>query len=110
MNSHDQALTQRIFDAWELGQVNPYLPKRLRTLLTGHGFTAIRIEAIPLLNAGYSEHSFSAGMKRNFASNAKKHDRISADEASAWLQGIDKLIEQDAYFFCVNRFLFTAVK
>lgn len=110
MNSHDQSLTQRIFDAWELGQANPYLPKRLRPLLSELGFGAIRVEAIPILNAGYRENSFSASMMRNYAGNAQKHGRISAAEAEEWLAGIDKLIQQDAYFFCVNRFLFTAVK
>ena len=110
MNSHDQALTQRIFDAWDLGQANPQLPKRLRPLLTGHGFGALRVEAIPILNPSYVENTFSANMMRNYASNARKHEKISAAEAEDWLAGIDELIQQDAYFFCVNRFLFTAVK
>jgi ubiquinone/menaquinone biosynthesis C-methylase UbiE len=110
MHSHDQSLTQRIFDAWDLGQANPQLPKHLRSLLTGLGFSALRVEAIPVLNASYSENTFSAGMMKNFASFARKHERISATEAEDWLAGIDKLIQQDAYFFCVNRFLFTAVK
>ena len=110
MNSHDQSLTQRIFDAWELGQVNPYLPKHLRPMLTGLGFGALRVEAIPILNASYCDNSFSASMMKNYASNAHKHGSISAAEAEDWLAGIDELIQQDAYFFCVNRFLFTAVK
>jgi arsenite methyltransferase len=110
MNSHDQSLTQRIFDAWDIGQANPNLPKRLRGLLAGLGFGALRVEAIPILNAGYNDNSFSANMKKNFAGNARKHEKISAEEAEAWLQGIDRLIQDDEYFFCVNRYLFTAVK
>jgi ubiquinone/menaquinone biosynthesis C-methylase UbiE len=110
MNSHDQSLTQRIFDAWDLGQTNPHLPMRLRPLLGALGFGALRVEAIPVLNASYCENSFSATMLSNYARNAQKHDRISATEAENWLSGIEDLIQQDAYFFCVNRFLFTAVK
>jgi arsenite methyltransferase len=110
MNSQDQALTQRIFDAWDLGQANPQLPKRLRPLLTGFGFGALRVEAIPVLNASYGENTFSANMKQNYAANARKHEKITEAEAEAWLAGIDGLIQQDEYFFCVNRFLFTAVK
>jgi arsenite methyltransferase len=110
MHSHDQSLTQRIFDAWDLGQANPHLPLRLRPLLSALGLSALRVEAIPVLNASYCENSFSASMLRNYASNAQKHGRISAAEAEDWLSGIDSLIQQDAYFFCVNRFLFTAVK
>ena len=110
INSHDQSLTQRIFDAWDLACKSPNLPKRLRPLLAAHGFGAVRVEAIPVLNASYCENSFSAGMLKNYAASARKHQLITEEEASAWLDGIDALIRDDAYFFCVNRFLFTAVK
>jgi len=110
MNSHDQTLTQRIFDAWDLGQANPQLPKRLQPLLSDLGFGAIRVEAIPVLNASYCDNSFSAQMMQNYPANALKHGKISDSEVEEWLAGIDSLIQQDAYFFCVNRFLFTAVK
>ena len=110
LNSHDQALTRRIFDAWDLACRNPNLPKRLRPLLNDLGFGALRVEAIPVLNAGYCANSFSARMLDNFAAAARKRQIISADESRAWLDGVDALIHDDAYFFCVNRFLFTAVK
>jgi ubiquinone/menaquinone biosynthesis C-methylase UbiE len=110
LNSRDQALTQRIFDAWDLACANPNLPKRLRPLLEGLGFTALRVEAIPVLNASYCENSFSASMLDNYAAAARRREIISADEARDWRRGIDELIAEGAYFFCVNRFLFTAVK
>jgi ubiquinone/menaquinone biosynthesis C-methylase UbiE len=110
MNSHDQALTRRIFDAWDVALVNPNLPKRLGPMLRGLGFGALRVEAIPILNAGYSQHSFSANMLRNFTASARKRNIITEAESEEWRAGIDRLIEQGAYFFCVNRFLFTAVK
>jgi len=110
LNSHDQSLTQRIFDAWDLACRNPNLPKRLRPLLTSLGFGALRVEAIPVLNASYCENSFSAGMLKNFAGSARKRELITEDEAREWLDGIDALIRNDEYFFCVNRFLFTAVR
>lgn len=110
LNSHDQALTQRIFGAWDLALVNPNLPKRLRPLLKGLGFGVLRVEAIPILNSSYSENSFSANMLKNYAAVARRRNLISQTESDEWLAGIDSLIEKDAYFFCVNRFLFTAVK
>ena len=110
LNSHDQALTQRIFDAWDLACKNPNLPKRLRPLLRSLGFGAIRVEAIPVLNPSYCENSFSANMFRNFAETARKRKVVSDREVEEWLAGIERLIADDAYFFCVNRFLFTAVK
>jgi ubiquinone/menaquinone biosynthesis C-methylase UbiE len=110
LNSHDQALTQRIFDAWDLACKNPNLPKRLRPLLRDLGFGAIRVEAIPVLNPAFCENSFSANMFRNFVETARKRGIVSDREAGEWLAGIERLIADDAYFFCVNRFLFTAVK
>jgi len=110
LNSHDQALTQRIFGAWDVALVNPNLPKQLRPLLLGLGFGALQVEAIPILNSSYSENSFSANMLENYAAVARRRNIISQAESDEWLAGIDRIIEQDAYFFCVNRFLFTAVK
>ena len=110
LNSHDQSLTRRIFDAWDLGTPNPNLPKRLRPLLLELGFGAPRVEAIPVLNSSYSENSFSANMLESYARIARRQELISQQESDDWLAGIDRLIQQNAYFFCVNRFLFTAIK
>lgn len=110
INSLDQAVTRKIFDAWGLAVVNPNLPRRLGPILEGIGFAARRVEAIPLLNASYSEHSFSANMLHNFADTAVKQNVITAAESTAWREGIDALIQRDEYFFCVNRFLFSAIK
>jgi len=110
LNSHDQSLTRRIFDAWDVGVPNPNLPKRLRPLLLELGFGALRVEAIPVLNSSYSDNSFSANMLDNYARVARRRKLITQQESDEWLAGIDTLVQQDAYFFCVNRFLFTAVK
>ena len=110
INSLDQVMTRKIFDAWGLAVVNPNLPRRLGPVLERIGFGALRVEAIPVLNAGYSEHSFSAHMLHNFAATAVKQNIISSAESSAWREGIDSLIQRNEYFFCVNRFLFFAIK
>lgn len=110
LTSSDQPLTRKIFDAWDKAVVNPNLPKRLKPLLSSLGFGAIRVQAIPVLNASYSEACFSAGMLDNFASTALKQKIISARESEQWLSDIAELAQRDAYLFCVNRFLFSAVK
>jgi ubiquinone/menaquinone biosynthesis C-methylase UbiE len=110
VNSPDPAMTRRIFDAWSLAVANPNLPRRLGPMLRRIGFAALRVEAIPLLNASYSEHSFSANLLQNFADTAVKQKVITAAESKAWREAVDNLIQRDEYFFCVNRFLFYAVK
>lgn len=110
LNSLDQSITSKVFEAWNEVVPNPGLPRRLGPILEQAGFGAVRVEAIPVLNARYSENSFSANMLRNYADTACKENFISAAESEKWLEGIEILIQQDKYFFCVNRFLFTAIK
>jgi arsenite methyltransferase len=110
VNSLDQVMTRKIFDAWGLAVANPNLPRRLGPVLERIGFGAPRVEAIPVLNAGYSEHSFSANMLHNFATTAVKQNVITSAESRTWRDGIDSLIQRNEYFFCVNRFLFFAIK
>jgi ubiquinone/menaquinone biosynthesis C-methylase UbiE len=110
LNCPDVALTQSIFNAWSTAVNNPYLPRRLRPLLHQHGFGVVRVEAIPIVNAGFSEHSFSAGMLEGFAKSAVRQKVISRGQSNLWLAQVETLAEQDEYFFSVNRYLFTAVK
>lgn len=110
LNSAYPETSRRVFDAWDSTVSNPNLPRRLRKLLIDMGFSAVRVEAIPIVNAGYSEHSFSAGMLNNFAKTAHKHKAISDAEKQTWLDNLQDLAEDDAYFFSVNRYLFSAIK
>ena len=110
INSLDQELTRKIFDALSLAVANPNLPRRLGPILQRTGFGVPRVEAIPVLNSSYSEHSFSASMLDNYADNAVKQKLITVAESKVWREGIDSLIQQGEYFFCVNRFLFSAEK
>ena len=110
LNSPDIALTQAIFNSWSDVVANPYLARRLTPLLRAAGFGAIRVEAIPVVNASYTENSFSAGMLEGFTKSALKQKIITAEQSAAWHAGISELAERDEYFLCVNRFLFTATK
>lgn len=110
LNSPEPEITRKIFDAWDLAVANSNLPRRLGPILRRIGFGALRVEAIPVLNASYSEHSFSAGMLENFSNSAIKQNLITAEDAQSWRGGIEALIELEEYFFCVNRFLFSAIK
>ena len=110
LNSPDIALSQAIFNAWSDEVPNPHLPRRIAPLLRNAGFGAIRVEAIPVVNASYSDNSFSAGMLDNFVRTAVKFDVVDAAQAEAWKDGVRELAERDEYFFCVNRFLITATR
>jgi hypothetical protein len=44
------------------------------------------------------------------AKNAVKQELINQQQADQWTQELLALSEQQSFFFCINRFLFTAVK
>ena len=110
LNSPDPATTRKVLDAWDAAVANPGLPPRLTQMLLEAGFSAIRVRAIPVMNAAYNENGFSVGMLKYMSRNAVRQGVLDDDEASQWLKRIFDLRQQQAYFFCVNRFLFTAVK
>ncbi len=109
-NSLDEPLTRRILTAWDDAVESPNLPAKLGRLLRNLNFSAIRVEAIPILNTSDSGNNFSSMMFKGFLENALKHGAITRQECDQWQQQVRELVQNNAYFFCVNRFLFTAVK
>tara|TARA_B110000091_G_scaffold204501_1_gene239252 strand:- start:485 stop:1267 length:783 start_codon:yes stop_codon:yes gene_type:complete len=110
LNSPDEVMTRKILDAWDATVSSPNLPVKLIPLLKKLNFSAIKTSAIPILNTSYSEVNFSSGMLAYFSSYAVKNNVISNEEAALWMKQIQDLSKTESFFFCVNRFLFTAVK
>ncbi len=54
--------------------------------------------------------SFSAGMAKAIAASAQERGVVSEAQAQIWLDDLECLEREGAYFFCVNRFLFSAVR
>lgn len=109
-NSLDESMTRRILDAWDEAVESPNLPVKIGSLLRKLNFSAIKVEAIPIINTSYTKNNFSSGMWDWFTKNAVKKAAITQQESDRWQQQVQDLVRQDAYFFCVNRFLFTAIK
>lgn len=110
LNSNDHELTDKMVAVWDQAVPSPNLPVRLAPLFREHGFTAVRVEAIPILCTTYVNEGWSVGMVAQFARLAKESGAVSEDESRIWLKDLERLGTEDAYFFCVNRFLFSAVK
>ena len=83
---------------------------RLAPLLRQAGFAGIRVEAIPFISTSYSPESFSTGMADWAVRAARDQDSVSGGEANAWIEDLERLEEEGAYYFFVTRFLFSAVK
>ncbi|PWQ95071.1 methyltransferase domain-containing protein [Leucothrix pacifica] len=110
LNSAHSSLTDRIFNAFDEYVPNANLPARLIPMLKAAGFGAIKVDAIPIINTSNSPANFSAGSLAWTADVAVKSNKVTQDEANQWLADIDSKAAAGEYFFCVNRFLFSAVK
>lgn len=110
LNSAYSALTDRIFGAFDETVPNANLPARLAPMLKAHGFAAIKVEAIPVINTSNNASNFSAGALTWASDLAVKEHKVSREEADLWLADINEKAASGEYFFCVNRFLFSAVK
>jgi len=110
LHSLDEALTEKIIAAWDMAVPSPRLPARLRPLLRKTGFTSVQINAIPNISTSSDKGGFSMSMMEQCAHSACEQGIISEEKGREWLAGLIELGDKDEYFFCVNRFLFSATK
>ena len=110
LNSSDPAMTQKIFQSFQKVFTNPNLPVKLSPMLRKHGFDAIKIEAVPIINTGYTSANFSQGVIAWASDIAVLEKDISKQEADAWVKDVEEKAEAGDFFFSVNRYLFSAVK
>jgi hypothetical protein len=96
--------------AWDDAVSSPNLPVRLRPLIKAQGFSAVSVDAFPIVNTSRTPGDFSTDMLEQFAHYAQEQGSVSAAEANAWLDDLNAKGEDGSYFFCVNRFIFSAVK
>ncbi len=108
LNSDYDSITRKIFSAWDAAVPSPNLPVRLGQLLVDNGFYNIDVEPIPILNTEYTPSQFSHGMMNWITRNALKKGVITKEQSQKWLDDLDEKGKSGNYFFCVNRFLFSA--
>jgi len=108
LNSDYDSITRKIFSAWDAAVPSPNLPVRLGPLLVDNGFYNVDVEPIPILNTEYTPSQFSHGMMNWITRNALKKGVITKEQSQKWLDDLDEKGKSGNYFFCVNRFLFSA--
>jgi arsenite methyltransferase len=107
-HSTDPERMRRVLAAWDEHLVDPYLPRTLTRLLHEAGFVVTRRAVVPLLNAGYDENMFSAGLIGFITAFVPGRHGLTEADAQAWA---DDLVElKDDYFFSLNRYVFVASK
>jgi ubiquinone/menaquinone biosynthesis C-methylase UbiE len=104
--SNDDARMARVLTAFEEHLVDPHLPRTLGDVLVKSGFTVTHQQVVPILNTGYDERMFSAGLIDIVSGFVPGHAGVTADEARAWADDLRTL--GAGYFFSLNRYLFVA--
>ncbi len=107
-HSSDRERMQRVLTAWEEHVVDPHLPRRLNRLLEDADFAVAGRMTHPLLNAGYDQNTFSAGLIDLIASFVPGRRGVTDSDASAWAGELIALGSD--YFFSLNRYLFLVIK
>ena len=105
----DDPLTRRVLAGWDAAVPSPNLPVRLIPLLRELGFAAVRVEPFPIVNTSRAG-TISEDMFVQLAEHAVEQGTVTAEESAAWLDDLARRDAEGSYFFCVNRFIFSAVR
>ena len=105
-HSRDRERMERVLAAWNEHLADPYLPRRLPTLMRAAGLELADAAIIAILNHGADRNTFSAGMLKLVAAYVTGRGGVTVDETSAWADDLESL--GDNYFFSLNRYLFVA--
>lgn len=109
-NSSDDLFIKRLLKDWEASVPSPHLPGKLRKLLLRVGFAAVTIEAIPIINTCYLADNYSTSFVDYMLSSQLETENITQAQADDYVTDLQMRSENNDYFFCVNRFLFSAIK
>lgn len=100
----------RVLKVWDEHLVHPALPRTLGPLLREAGFLLLQCKVIPYLDVEYKPEGYSYNMIKMICGFVQGRQGIARQEADAWAEELQDLAKADAYFFCLNRFLFLAEK
>lgn len=106
-HSADTERMQRVQAAWEDHLAHPRLPQQLNGLLEDAGFAVEDRFAWTLLNAGWDDDAFSAGLLGVVAAYVPGHGGVTEEETKAWADELRSLGRD--YFFSLTRYVFVAV-
>jgi arsenite methyltransferase len=90
------------------GRDDPHLPTTLKRRLQATGFDVETIDVVPVLNADFDPHTYSARHIEIISDYVARHG-ISCDEAAAWAN-LFECAELGEYFFSLSRYVFTGRK
>ena len=108
--SRDVALTRRMLAARGARQfAHAHLPRELHRFFHGAGLTLAEAQVFPIIETRYDPDSFGAETIQTTC-EAALEDGVPAADVAAWEQDLRARHSDGEWFFCLNRFIFTATK
>lgn len=108
--SRDRALTRRIIAARGAAQfAHPHLPCELHRHLRAAGLSLSAVQSFSIIETRYDPDSFSMGLLEPLRDAALKQG-ITEQEFVTWVADLRSMTSVGEWFFCLDRFVFTATK
>jgi arsenite methyltransferase len=109
-HASDEGRMTRVMDEFAAHCAYKSLPVTLGPRMAGAGLTITDRHVIPQLEAEFDEASYSAQVIPIVASFVSARPGIEASEAQAWADDLREVGGRGEYFFCLNQYLFSAVR
>jgi arsenite methyltransferase len=108
--SKDPAFTRRMISARAETQfAHAYLPRDLHKYFRAAGLKLADVQTFSIVETHYDPESYGAGVNSITRDLALKHG-MPAEAVAAWEQDLRSRTADGEWFFCLDRFVFTATK
>lgn len=105
--SRERERMRKVLSAYDAHVAWPDLPRILPRRLAAAGLRMERCEVVPILTTRYHPNTYIHGLARFIRRFVVEQAGLAPDVADAWLAEFDNLEADGAFFFAVNRFLFS---
>lgn len=107
--SKDPLLTRRMVAGRAARFAHAGLPRELHRLVRAAGLTLLNADVFSIIETRYDPDSFGVGMIETTCETALRYG-VPAAEVAAWEEDLRSRETEGEWFFCLNRFIFSATK
>ncbi|RMF82631.1 MAG: methyltransferase domain-containing protein [Chloroflexi bacterium] len=101
---------RHIMQVWESHCAHARLPRYLTPILRDAGLSVTTHDVYVLLNTEYNADTYSYTAVKIISQYVANRDGITQETIDAWLNELQQLADDDAYFFSNNRYIFMVEK